>query len=96
MLRMLGTSIVRIGLIVSVMCLQVHLWFSDSGYRRYREITKKIDTIEEDNKKVIQDNTRLEKAVEDLKQDGKLLSSNAREHLGMIGPNETLYQVNSN
>lgn len=96
MLRMLGTSIVRIVLVASVVCLQAHLWFSEGGYRQYRDIAKKIYTIEENNKKTIHDNAHLEKAVVDLKQDGKLLSSNAREHLGMIGPNETLYQVNSN
>lgn len=95
-LKLLGTSLVRIALIASLIAVQLHIWFSESGYKQYQQITSKISSLESDNRHAVNENKRLEKAVVDLNQDGELLSSNAREHLGMIGPGETLYQVKSN
>lgn len=93
MLTWLGSSLVRMILLISLGMLQLHLWFSDSGYSMYRKIHGKIQAVEMENRHAEQDNEKLKKAVDNLKQDGNLLSSNAREHLGMIGPEETLFHV---
>ena len=95
MLRFFSSFIVRFLLLVTVVFLQVHLWFSDSGFRLYQRIYKKIGVIESMNQRAEDDNLKISSAVEDLRQDGRLLSHNAREHLGMIGPDETLFQVTS-
>ena len=95
MLRFLNSFIVRVLLLVTVLFLQMHLWFSDSGFRLYQRIYRKIGVVESANRRSEDDNLKISSAVEDLRQDGRLLSNNAREHLGMIGPDEILYQVAS-
>lgn len=95
MFRFLNSFIVRVLLLVTVLFLQMHLWFSDSGFRLYQKIYKKIAVVESVNRRSEDDNLKISSAVEDLRQDGRLLSNNAREHLGMIGPDETLFQVAS-
>lgn len=90
---MLNSLVVKSALLLAVLCLQSHIWFSDSGYSRYRHIQNKIVDMERVNQNYKSDIAGLKMAVDDLRVDGKLLDSNARESLGMIGPGETLYQV---
>ncbi len=93
MLEFLNSFIVRIFLLVAVVFLQVHLWFSDSGFMQYQAVNKQIERVEMANERAFEDNLKLENALDDLKRDGKLLENNARENLGMVGPGETLFHV---
>ena len=93
MLNILNSLVVKCSLLLVVLCLQFHVWFSDSGYSRYNQIQNKIADMQLVNQNYKADIVKLKNAVDDLKSDGKLLDSNARESLGMIGPGETLYQV---
>lgn len=93
MLSFLNSLVVKCSLILVVLCLQFHVWFSDSGYSRYSHIQNKIADMKLVNQNYKNDIVTLKNAVDDLNSDGKLLDSNARENLGMIGPGETLYQV---
>ena len=85
MLEFLNSFIVRIFLLVAVVFLQVHLWFSDSGFIQYQAVNKQIERAEMANQRAFEDNRKLENALEDLRRDGKLLENNARENLGMVG-----------
>lgn len=49
--------------------------------------------VEQTNHHLEQDNQQLQATVDDLHRDGKLLLNNAREQLGMVGPDEVLYRV---
>ena len=93
MLSFLNSLVVKCSLVLVVLCLQFHVWFSDSGYSRYSHIQKNIADMKLVNQNYKNDILTLKNAVDDLNSDGKLLDCNARENLGMIGPGETLYQV---
>tara|TARA_Y100001935_G_C17079536_1_gene395590 strand:- start:51 stop:344 length:294 start_codon:yes stop_codon:yes gene_type:complete len=93
MLNFLNSLILKWALLLVVLCLQFHVWFSDSGYSRYSHIQNKIVDMKLVNQNYKNDIVKLKKAVDDLNTDGKLLDGNARENLGMIGPGETLYRV---
>ena len=66
---------------------------SETGWGTYQNLGQKIKETELVNQHLEQDNQQLQATVDDLYQDGKLLQNNAREQLGMIGPDEVLYRV---
>ena len=93
-LQILHSSLIRVVLIAGVLFLQYHLWFSDAGFSHHRRLATQIQGVESDNHRVQEDNRKLQVALEDLQsKDGLLLVNNAREGLGMVGPDETLYRV---
>lgn len=93
MLSFFNSTIVRLALVSVLIFLQAQIWFSETGYVRYRQIRQKIDQAEAVNEGYHQDVTRLNLAVEDLEKGSRLLDHNAREQLGMVGPGETLYRI---
>ena len=94
MFNILHSRIVQVALFAAILLLQMHLWFSPVGFTLYRQLHGKIGHVEQSNQRALLENQRLEGALDDLRRDdGKLLVNSAREHLGMVGPGETLYQV---
>ena len=94
MLGLTHSPVVRVLLIVGVVFLQYHLWLSDTGFLRHRRLTQHIQRVESQNHRILDDSRKIEAALDDLRSiDGQLLVNNAREGLGMVGPDETLYQV---
>ena len=87
------SSLFALLLLVLVFFLQFHLWMSETGWGTYQNLGQKIKETELVNQHLEQDNQQLQATVDDLYQDGKLLQNNAREQLGMIGPDEVLYRV---
>jgi cell division protein FtsB len=96
-LGLVHSPVVRVLLIVGIVFLQYHLWLSDTGILRHHRLTQHIQRVESENHRVQDDSRKIEAALDDLRStDGQLLVNNAREGLGMVGPDETLYQVVSN
>ena len=73
--------------------MQAQLWFSADGYRKTRDL--RIAALEQaqQNRQLKLRNQALEAEVVNLKTRHEAAEERARTNLGMIGENETFYQV---
>ena len=80
-------------LLFALVLLQYRIWISDDGMRGVERLQHAVTAQQTLNATLIQRNSRLEAEVEDLKSGTAAIDELARSDLGMIGPNETFYQV---
>ena len=80
-------------LLVALVLLQYRIWISDDGVRGVERLQHAVAAQRTLNSTLAQRNSRLEAQVEDLKSGTAAIDELARSDLGMIGPNETFYQV---
>ena len=80
-------------LAVALILLQYRIWISDDGVRGVQRLQHAVTAQQTLNATLTQRNSRLEAEVEDLKSGTAAIDELARSDLGMIGPNETFYQV---
>ena len=80
-------------LVFALILLQYRIWISDDGLRGVERLQHAVTAQQTLNATLIQRNSRLEAEVEDLKSGTAAIDELARSDLGMIGPNETFYQV---
>lgn len=80
-------------LAVTVTMLQVRLWLSDDGYRKTLNLRTAVADQRAQNQVLRERNAALDGEVINLKQGLDAAEERARTDLGMIGPNETFYQV---
>lgn len=73
--------------------LQADLWFSDDGYRKTLKLRAAVAEQRELNASLRARNEALDAEVVNLKQGNDAAEERARTDLGMIGRDETFYQV---
>ncbi len=73
--------------------LQAELWFSDDGYRKTLKLRKAVAEQREINESLQARNAALDAEVINLKSGSEAAEERARTDLGMIGRDETFYQV---
>ena len=73
--------------------LQAQLWFSDGGYSKTRNLRDAVASQRLQNEALRQRNAALDAEVVNLKQGSAAAEERARTDLGMIGKDETFYQV---
>jgi cell division protein FtsB len=73
--------------------LQAELWFSDDGFRKTRDLRAAVAAQREHNEALRARNAALDAEVVNLKQGQDAAEERARTDLGMIGQDETFYQV---
>ena len=73
--------------------LQYRLWVSDQGVREVSRLNLALATQLSENREQVGRNRQLAAEVTDLKEGMSALEERARSELGMIGNNETFYQV---
>lgn len=78
---------------IMAMTLQGQLWFSASGYGKTRGLRAAVAEQRAQNDVLRERNLALDAEVINLKQSSEAAEERARTDLGMIGPNETFYQV---
>ena len=78
---------------VAALTLQAQLWFSDEGFRKTRDLRDAVAEQREQNEQLRERNASLDAEVVNLKQSSEAAEERARTDLGMIGPDETFYQV---
>jgi cell division protein FtsB len=86
----------RIFSIVLALCLallQYRLWVSDQGMREVWRLTSAIHEQKDANAEQRERNRQLFAEVTDLKVGLTALEERARSELGMVGNNETFYQI---
>src|SRR5579862_7208524 len=80
-------------LLLALILLQYRIWISDDGLRGVERLQHAVATQQKLNASLTERNSRLAAEVQDLKSGTAAIDELARSDLGMIGPNETFYQV---
>ena len=80
-------------LLTVVLLLQYRLWLSNDGVRELARLSEAVERQKSDNEEAVERNQQLVAEVADLKAGMTAIEERARSELGMIGRNETFYQV---
>jgi len=84
---------ILIVLAMAGLAMQGQLWLTDDGFRKTRDLRLAVAGQREQNQVLKDRNTALEAEVINLKNGKEAAEERARTDLGMIGENETFYQV---
>lgn len=87
------TRVVAALLIAALLALQYRLWISPDGMRDLWRTEAAIEAQSAENARLEERNRRLAAEVRDLKEGRAAIEERARTDLGMIGANETFFQV---
>ena len=80
-------------LAVALLLLQYRLWYPGAGYSEMRRLGAAVAAQQADNMRISERNRQLSAEVRDLRQGYTALEERARTDLGMVGSNETFFQV---
>ena len=80
-------------LAVAIVVMQAQLWLSQDGYRKTRDLGQAAHAQRLLNDQLGKRNIALDAEVLNLKNRHEAAEERARSNLGMIGKNETFYQV---
>lgn len=80
-------------LAVVLVLLQYRIWISDNGVRQVQRLRQAAAAQQAEDTRLAERNRQLAAEVRDLKTGMAALEERARSDLGMIGRNETFYQV---
>jgi cell division protein FtsB len=85
--------IFAVALLLALIALQYRLWISDDGVRSVFGLKRSVAAQAAENATLVRRNGQLAAEVKDLKEGLAALEERARNDLGMIGGNETFFQV---
>ena len=80
-------------LLLVLLGLQYRLWISDDGVRSVISLKRSVAAQSAENAAFVRRNGQLAAEVKDLKEGLAALEERARNDLGMVGANETFFQV---
>jgi cell division protein FtsB len=80
-------------LAIAALAMQGQLWLSHDGFRKTRGLRNAVQEQLSQNQALSDRNTSLDAEVINLKEGREAAEERARTDLGMIGKNETFYQV---
>ena len=80
-------------LLAGVLALQYRLWVSPNGMRDVWRTNAAIEAQVAENARLRERNRTLAAEVRDLKEGRAAIEERARTDLGMIGANETFFQI---
>ena len=80
-------------LLTVVLLLQYRIWLSNDGVRELARLSEAVEHQKNENQEAAARNQQLVAEVADLKAGMAAIEERARSELGMIGRNETFYQV---
>jgi cell division protein FtsB len=80
-------------LLTVVVLLQYRLWLSGDGVRELARLSDAVERQKSENVEAVERNQQLIAEVADLKAGMAAIEERARSELGMIGRNETFFQV---
>lgn len=80
-------------LLVATLALNFRIWVSDDGLSEVWRLERAVAAQQSTNATLVRRNDQLAAEVADLKGGLVAVEERARSELGMIGPNETFYQV---
>lgn len=76
-----------------ILAMQYRLWIADGGMREVWRLRKEVATQRDENARLNERNRTMAAEVQDLKKGKSAIEERARTDLGMVGNNETFFQV---
>jgi len=86
-------KIVMTVLIITLLSLQIRLWFGDGSFAEVAQLSREIDKQRIGNDELGQRNQRLRAEVDNLKGGLDAVEAKARLALGMVKHDETFFFV---
>jgi len=83
-------------IVLLIVALQLKLWFGDGSIRTIWGLRQAVNAQVEENENLKKRNDHLAAEVKNLKEATDAIEERARNDLGMIGRNETFFQVADN
>ena len=80
-------------LIGLLLILQYRLWVGDGGIPEVLKLQDEVTSVKQHKSQLEERNRELDAEVSDLKQGLDAIEERARSELGMIGKDETFYQI---
>lgn len=80
-------------LVIVLLLLQYRLWISGNGVRGVARLEQAVAEQKQENAELRARNDQLAAEVKDLKEGMAAVEERARSDLGMVGANESFYQV---
>ena len=80
-------------IVIIILALQAKLWFGDGSVRTIVGLRQAVGAQESENDHLKKRNDQLAAEVKNLKEGTDAIEERARNDLGMIGRNETFFQV---
>lgn len=93
MLEFLWACCVRSGLIIALGVVNYTIWMGEDGIGKFQSLSSQVQVIQQDNRHLEKQNSKLQRAVQNIASGGDLLERQARENLNMIGPGEKLFKI---
>ena len=85
--------VVVVALLALLALVQYRLWVGDQSIAEVQRIRRAVEAQRAENERLEAVNSRLEAEVRDLKEGTAAVEEQARRDLGMVGKDETFYQV---
>ena len=63
-----------------------------NGYQRVREIRRDLQVLRDENRRIKRENEALRNQIRAIHADPDFIENIARNEMGMIGPDEVVYQ----
>ena len=85
--------IFAVALLLVLLAMQYRLWVSDDGVRSVMGLKRSVAAQRLENQALARRNGELAAEVKDLKEGLAAIEERARTDIGMVGANETFFQV---
>lgn len=80
-------------LALTLLVLQVRLWFGEGSLRHVAALKQQVETLTDDNAELAERNRLMAADVRDLKEGTEAVEEIARKDLGMIRDGETFFLI---
>ena len=81
-----------VGLVLLILVVQYRIWVGDDSVAQVWRLQQEVEAQRQENVRLADRNARLAAEVRDLKDGLAAVEARAREELGMVREDETLYQ----
>ena len=81
-----------VGLVLLILVVQYRIWVGDDSVAQVWRLQQEVEAQRQENVRLAERNARLAAEVRDLKDGLAAVEARAREELGMVREDETLYQ----
>lgn len=80
-------------LVMMILIMQTKIWISEDGYFQLKALQNDVEIQKKENIFLEKRNSELEAEINNLKSGNDAIEERARNDLGLIGENETLYLI---
>ncbi|MEM1089983.1 MAG: cell division protein FtsB [Pseudomonadota bacterium] len=85
--------LINLMFIAILLLLQQQLWFAQGGLRDSWRLQRAVEEQQAENQRLLDRNRSLRAQVQDLKTGSEAVEELARSELGLLGPDESFYQI---